>query len=233
MFRYWRSSIQDAVAEEAMTAETPKWNRRKDARPTEIIGAAMTLFAETGFANTKLEDVARRAGVVKGTLYRYFDTKEALFRAVVRHLLTNHLHDVEKAALAFEGSLAEFVPMLLKRAAQRLGDERLPGLARMVLAESRTFPDLAAVWHDELATRMLNLIAGVIAKAQKRGEVRTGDPRLYAFSVLGPMAMAILYREVFGSGPMAPDLDKLANQHAETILRGLAISTSSEKGPAP
>jgi AcrR family transcriptional regulator len=225
--------MRGAVAEEAMTAETPKWNRRKDARPTEIIGAAMTLFAETGFANTKLEDVARRAGVVKGTLYRYFDTKEALFRAVVRHLLTNHLEDVERAASAFEGSLAEFVPMLLTRAAQRLGDDRLPGLARMVLTESRTFPDLAVVWHDELASRMLNLIAGMIAKAQERGEVRPGDPRLYAFSVLGPMVMAILFREVFGSVPTAPDLDKLASQHAETILRGLGASTPRQKDRAP
>jgi hypothetical protein len=114
-----------------------------------------------------------------------------------------------------------------------MGDDRLPGLARMVLAESRTFPDLAAVWHDELASRMLNLIAGMIAKAQERGEVRPGDPRLYAFSVLGPMVMAILFREVFGAGPTAPDLDKLASQHTETILRGLGASTPGQKDRAP
>src|ERR1700735_5510408 len=101
-----------------MTVNTdkPKWNRRKEDRPTEIVDAAMDLFAEKGFANTNLNDVAKRAGVVKGTLYRYFDTKESVFRAVVQQALATHLQDLEKAAAAFDGSLAEFVPMLLKRA---------------------------------------------------------------------------------------------------------------------
>lgn len=216
-----------------MIQKTPKWYRRKDARPAEIIDAAIELFAQAGFANTKLSDVTRRAGVAKGTLYRYFDTKEALFRAVVQHLLTDHLQEIEKASKTFEGSMADFVPMLLKRAAQHLGDERLPGLARMVLAESRAFPDLAAVWHNELATRMLDLIASMVARAQSRGEVRPGDPRLYAFSIIGPMSLAILYHEVFGPTPTAPDLDKLASQHAETILRGLAISTPNQRDTAP
>ncbi|MBX5204684.1 TetR/AcrR family transcriptional regulator [Rhizobium sp. NZLR1] len=216
-----------------MTDAKPKWNRRKDARPSEIVDAAMALFAENGFANTKLDDVARRAGVAKGTLYRYFDTKEALFRAVVQHLLTNHLEVVEKAGKAFEGSLAEFVPMLLKRAAQSLGDDRLPGLARVMLAEGRAFPDLAAVWHDELAARMLDLIAGMVAKAQDRGEVRPGDPRLYAFSIIGPISVALLYHEAFGSRADAPDLEALASQHAETILRGMAASIPYQKEPTP
>jgi AcrR family transcriptional regulator len=215
-----------------MTVNTdkPKWNRRKEDRPTEIVDAAMDLFAEKGFANTNLNDVAKRAGVVKGTLYRYFDTKESVFRAVVQQALATHLQDLEKAAAAFDGSLAEFVPMLLKRAANRLGNARLPGIARMVLTESRVFPDLAAVWHDELVTRMLALITGLIVKAQDRGEVRPGDPKLYAFSILGPMAMGVLFHEVFGSSrSTAPDLDKLAAQHAETIMRGLSTSPSTQK----
>jgi AcrR family transcriptional regulator len=194
----------------------------------------MDVFAEKGFANTKLEEVARRAGVVKGTLYRYFETKEAVFRAVVQQALAAHLQDMEKAASAFDGSLAEFVPMLLRRAVSRMGDDRLPGIARMVLAESRAFPDLAAVWHDALVARMLALITGLIAKAQARGEVRPGDPELYAFSILGPMVMGVLFREVFGSSrPTAPDLDRLASQHAETIMRGLSASPSNPGDAAP
>jgi AcrR family transcriptional regulator len=217
-----------------LNSDKPKWNRRKEDRPAEIIDAAMDVFAKQGFANTKLEDVAKRAGVVKGTLYRYFDTKEAVFRAVVQQALAAHLQDIEKAASAFDGSLAEFVPMLLKRAANRMGDDRLPGIARMVLTESRAFPDLAAIWHDELAARMLALITDLIAKAQARGEVRAGDPQLYAFSILGPMVMGVLFHEVFGgSRATAPDLDKLAAQHAETIMRGLAVSPSNPKDAPP
>jgi hypothetical protein len=102
------------------------------------------------------------------------------------------------------------------------------------MSESRVFPDLAAVWHDELAARMLALITGLIAKAQARGEVRPGDPQLYAFSILGPMVMGVLFHEVFGSSrPTAPDLEKLAAQHAETIMRGLSVSPPNPKDPPP
>jgi AcrR family transcriptional regulator len=213
--------------------DKPKWNRRKDARPAEIISAAVDVFAEKGFAEATLDEVAKRAGVVKGTLYRYFDTKEALFRAVVQDALAAQLHDVETAASAMQGSLADIVPMLLRRAANHMGDARLPAIARMVLTESRAFPDLAAIWHDALAARLLAFIAGLIATAQKRGEVRPGDPQLYAFSIMGPMVMAVLFHEVFGSAqPTAPNLDKLASQHAETILRGLLVPSTKTKEAA-
>jgi AcrR family transcriptional regulator len=216
-----------------VTNDKRKWARRKEARPAEIVKAAMDAFAEKGFADTKLDDVARRAGVVKGTLYRYFETKEAVFRAVVQEAVVTQLNDVERAASAFQGSLVEFVPMLLHRAAHRIGNDRLPRIARMVLAESRSFPDLAAIWHDELASRMLALVSRLIANAQARGEVRPGDPGLYAFSIIGPMATAVLFHEVFGSArSTAPDLTKLANQHAETILRGMLMSPPGQRAAA-
>lgn len=214
-------------------ATKPKWNRRKKARPAEIVSAAIDVFAEKGFAAAKLDDVAKRAGIAKGSLYRYFDTKEDMFRAVVQQALAVRLQETEQAAAPFEGSLADFVKMLLTRAAGRLGDSRFPAIARMVLAESRAFPDLAAVWHDQLVARMLALIAGTISKAQARGEVRKGDPKLYAFSILGPISMAVLFHEVFGSShPAAPNLDKLAAQHTETVLHGLLVSPPTRK-PAP
>lgn len=206
-----------------------KWSRRKGARPNEIVAAAVEVFAEQGFANAKMADVARRAGVVKGTLYRYFDTKEALFRAVVRQALVAQLQEVEAASIAFDGSLADFVPLLLGRAAHRLGVEKLPAIARMVLTESRAFPDLARVWHDELVARLLALITGLVEQAQARGEVRSGDPKLYAFSILGPLVAGVMFHEIFGDERTAPDLEKLAAQHAATILRGMAETPSSEK----
>lgn len=212
-----------------MTDEKPKWNRRKDARPAEILDAAIDVFAEKGFAATRLDEVAQRAGVVKGTLYRYFATKEEMFKAVVHQTLAAHLETVEKSSAAFDGSLVEFVPMLLGQTAARLGDSRFPAIARVVFTESRTFPDLAAVWHDELVARMLALVTGLITKAQERGEVRPGDPKLYAFSILGPMVTGVLFHEVFGSDrPTAPDLKKLASQHAEFVLRGLLVAPRTE-----
>lgn len=212
-----------------MTDEKPKWNRRKDARPVEILNAAIDVFAEKGFAAARLDEVAQRAGVVKGTLYRYFETKEELFKAVVHQTLAAHLETVERSSAAFDGTLVEFVPLLLAQAAARLGDSRFPAIARVVFTESRTFPELAAVWHDELVVRMLALVTGMIAKAQERGEVRSGDPKLYAFSILGPMVTGVLFHEVFGSDrPSAPDLKKLAAQHTAVVLRGLLIASPKQ-----
>ena len=209
-----------------MTQPTLKWQRRKDDRPAEIISAAIDVFAEHGFAAAKLDDVAKRAGVAKGTLYRYFETKDEMFRAVVQQAITASLEATEKAAHAEQASIVDLIPMLLERATGRMGDKRFPAIARMVLAESRTFPDLAAIWHDQLVSRMLALLAGLIANAQAEGEVRSGDPKLYAFSILGPMVIGVLFHEVFGgSHASAPDLQKLAAQHAETVLRGLLSPT--------
>jgi AcrR family transcriptional regulator len=186
-----------------MTDTTAKRRRRKDARPAEIINAAMDVFVEHGFAGAKLTDVAKRAGVAKGTLYLYFETK---------------------SSAAFNGSIADLVPVLLKRAAGRMGDGRVPGIVRMVLAESRAFPDLARIWHDEVVARILGRLTELVSAAQDRGEVRAGDPGLFAISIVGPMVLGVLFQEVFGSDSLhAPNLDMLATQHAETVLNGLLL----------
>jgi AcrR family transcriptional regulator len=207
-----------------MTDTTAKRRRRRDARPAEIINAAMDVFVEHGFAGAKLTDVAKRAGVAKGTLYLYFETKEDLFRATAREALTANLEAVEQSSAAFNGSIADLVPVLLKRAAGRMGDGRVPGIVRMVLAESRAFPDLARIWHDEVVARILGRLTELVSAAQDRGEVRAGDPGLFAISIVGPMVLGVLFQEVFGSDSLhAPNLDMLATQHAETVLNGLLL----------
>jgi hypothetical protein len=92
----------------------------------------------------------------------------------------------------------------------------------MVLTESRNFPDLALIWHEEVISPILTGVATLIAQGQARGEIRDGDPRLHALSVIGPMVTGILYHEVFGEVHNGwPDLNALAHTHAETAVRGL------------
>ena len=106
---------------------------------------------------------------------------------------------------------------------------RVPAIARMVIGESRNFPDLARIWHDDVVTSVIGIITGIIARAQARDEVAPGDPRLHAFSLMGPMVMAMLFREVFGeAGGNLPDLQALAEQHARTALRGLLLPIAGE-----
>ena len=200
----------------------PKWRRRKTARPPEIIDAALEVFAEAGFAGAKLDDIARRAGVSKSALYLYFATKEDLFRAVVRTAIAPNFDPIKTAAESFDGPFAELAPMLLSAAALAIGRSRLPSVAKMVIGESRNFPDLARIWHDAIVSRIIGMLTAIIARAQTRGEVAPGDPRLHAFSLFGPLVMAALFGEVFGAIAIdPPDLQAVATQHARTALVGL------------
>ncbi|MGZ3174066.1 MAG: TetR/AcrR family transcriptional regulator [Croceibacterium sp.] len=207
-----------------MPAEPRRRQRRKDARPSEIVEAAIEIFGERGFGAARLEDVARRAGVSKGTVFVYFPTKADLFRAVAQTVLTLHLERLGSAAADLDGPLTELVPLLLAQAAAVIGEGRLPAMMRLLIAEARKFPDLARVWHDEVVSKVLGLVTAVIERAQVRGEVRPGNARLYAFSIVGPMLASALFREVFRDTALLPDLAELATQHAQTVLHGMLLT---------
>ncbi len=207
-----------------MPAEPRRRQRRKDARPSEIVEAAIEIFGERGFGAARLEDVARRAGVSKGTVFVYFPTKEDLFRAVAQTVLTLHLDRLGSAAADLDGPLTELVPQLLAQAAAVIGEGRLLAMMRLLIAESRKFPDLARVWHDEVVSKVLGLVTAVIERAQARGEVRPGNARLYAFSIVGPMLASALFREVFRDTAPLPDPAELAAQHAQTVLHGMLLT---------
>ena len=200
----------------------PRWQRRAGDRPREICNAALDVFSERGFASARLDEIARRAGVSKGTLYLYFKDKEDLFRAVVRDTVAPNIEILRTMVDGVDLPFADVVRMFLPRFAAIASQARVGAVAKMVIGESRNFPELAKVWHDEIVSGALGLIAGLIERAQSRGEVRPGNPRLHAFTLMGPMVMGLLWRETLQPAGGAPlDLDVLAKQHAETVLQGL------------
>jgi AcrR family transcriptional regulator len=201
-----------------VTEHAPKWTRRKEARPQEIMDAAIDAFVASGYAETRLTDVAARAGVVKGTIYRYFATKDDLFRAVARHLVADMLETIDTPPDAPARDLATLVPLILQGAATKLSDARVAGIVRMVLLEGRLFPDLAAVWHDEVIVRVAGALMKGLERPDADGNATEGDARLYLFSLMGPMLAGVLFRDTFPGSPFAPDLHALAAQHA-TLLR--------------
>lgn len=199
----------------------PKWRRRAEERPREICAAALSVFAEKGFAAARLEEIAGRAGVSKGTLYLYFNSKEAIFRAVVRESIAPNL-DVILAAAKVEAPFPILVAALYERLISIARNQPIGAVAKMVIGESRNFPELARVWHDEVVSRAIAALSLLIEGAQERGEVRPGSPRLYAFSLMGPMIMGLLWRETLEPAGGAPlDLEALALQHCRTILDGM------------
>jgi AcrR family transcriptional regulator len=200
----------------------PKFQRRSEDRPREICAAALDVFSEKGFAAARLDEIARRAGVSKGTLYLYFKDKEDLFRAVVRDAIAPNVVAITSTIATLDAPFPAVVRAFLAGFAER--EARLPigAVAKMVVGESRNFPELARVWHDEVASKAIGALAVFIEGAQKRGEVRGGDPRLYAFSLMGPMVLGALWRATLvPAGGQPLDIDALAKQHAETVLEGL------------
>ncbi|HEY2358075.1 MAG TPA: TetR/AcrR family transcriptional regulator [Phenylobacterium sp.] len=200
----------------------PKFRRRKADRPREIIEAAMAVFAERGFAAARLEEIARHAGVSKGALYLYFETKEEIFRAVVDLAIAPNIEAVRAMVVAHPGPLAD----LLRLVAERVGTlmETLPvgGVIKMVIAEAGNFPALARVWHDDLVAHILGALTDAIRAAQGRGEVRPGDPRVYALEIIAPMLVGLIWRETFVPVGAAPfDLPAVARQHVETMIEGM------------
>ncbi|HEX8841961.1 MAG TPA: TetR/AcrR family transcriptional regulator [Sphingomicrobium sp.] len=200
----------------------PKWQRRAEDRPREICTAALEVFAEKGFAAAKLDEIARRAGVSKGTLYLYFKHKEDLFRAVVRSAVAPNIEAITAVIAQADVAFADLVRMFFAGFAEREAQLPVGAVAKMVIGESRNFPELARVWHDEVASKAIGALASFIERAQQRGEVRPGNPRLYAFSLMGPMVLGALWRATLvpvGGEPL--DLAELAKQHSETVLQGL------------
>ena len=200
----------------------PKFQRRAEERPREICAAALAVFAEKGFAAAKLDEIARRAGVSKGTLYLYFEDKEQLFRAVVRDAVVPNVDRLRAELIQTGLPFAQLIRLFLANLVEVTKRVPVGAVAKMVISESRNFPELAKVWHDEVVTKALGAMTALIEMAQARGEVRAGDARLHTFTLMGPMLMGIIYRETLepiGGQPL--DLGDLAQQHVETVLAGL------------
>jgi len=206
-----------------MQAGSPKWRRRSEARPGEIVQAALEVFAERGFAAAKLDEIAAKAGISKGALYLYFETKEDIFRAVVREAVAPNLDVVEAVLDQTTTPFPDVLRMVFLRISLMIETTRLGAVAKLVIGESRNFPELARVWHDEVVSRALAALSEALDKAQGRGEIRPGNPRLQAFSIMGPILMGVLWQETFTPiGAPALNLRDLIAQHGEAVLAGLA-----------
>jgi AcrR family transcriptional regulator len=200
-----------------------RWRRRKEARPDEILAAALESFAARGFAATRLEDVAARAGISKGTLYLYFKSKEELFEAVVRARLLPNLERVEALAASFEGPSALLLERLLLTIAGVVGSQ-VGAIPKLVIAEAGNFPDLARFYLDEVVRRGLRLIGTILRRGIARGEFRAVDVDHTVFCVIAPMLIAALWKnslEAYDDASL--DAEALARAHLDLLLRGLEV----------
>ena len=203
----------------------PRWRRRKDARPEEIITAALEVFADRGFAATKLEEIARRAGVTKGTIYLYFENKEALFKALIRQTIVPVIAQGEALAQSFTGSARELVERLVREYWRLVGETSLAGIPKLMIAEAGNFPELARFYYEEVVTRGHRLMAGVIERGINAGEFRPVNVMLAAKLAMSPLMYGVVARKAFAACmPEGFDVAKYLDTHIDLYLHGISKS---------
>jgi TetR/AcrR family transcriptional regulator len=201
-----------------------KRERRKEARPGELLDAALDLFVEKGFAATRAEEVAARAGVSKGTLFLYFPSKEELFKAVVRENISGRFSEWNAEFATFEGSTPEMVRYCMQAWWDRIGATRASGITKLIISEARNFPDIAAFYQQEVIQPGTQLMRRILQRGVDRGEFRPLDIDYAVFSIVAPMIFLIMAKHSMGAcvpHDFVLEPDRYLAAQVETVLRGL------------
>ncbi|PRC92442.1 TetR/AcrR family transcriptional regulator [Solimicrobium silvestre] len=200
----------------------PRWARRKDARPQELLSAALEIFVERGYAATRLEEVARKAGVSKGTLYLYFENKEELFKAVVRDTIVPNIAQAEQLISEFQGSTKELFIELITHWCEQISAPNLAGICKLMFAEASNFPELAEFYYAEVINRNELMIIQLLERGMQSGEFRQLDLSVMPKIVTAPIVMLMLWSNTFSCcEPHAIVRDDYVRSYIEVILAGL------------
>jgi AcrR family transcriptional regulator len=201
---------------------TKAHQRRPEARPAEILAAALDLFAEKGFTATRMADVASRAGLSKAAIYLYFKDKMALLEALVKVTVGTNLTMARTMAEGHQGSVTELIQAIIGFMAGRIGDTRMPDLIKLIISESRAHPEIGRFYLDNVINQGLPFFEGLIRRGIERGEFRPLDPRFVVKSMIAPVLLAALWRTVFEPlGAEKLDIEAFARHHQDMLLRGL------------
>ncbi len=207
-----------------------KRERRKEARPGELLAAALDLFVEKGFAATRAEEVAKRAGVSKGTLFLYFSSKEELFKAVVRENISGRFTEWTAELDSYQGSSADLLQHCMTIWWERIGSTKASGITKLMMSEAGNFPELAAFFHQEVIQPGHDLVRRVLQRGVDRGEFRPLDMQYGVYLVLAPMIFLNMWKHSLAAcGDRQQDLvpqDYIAVQ-VQAILHGISAAPHS------
>jgi len=204
----------------------PARQRRKEARPQELLDAALSLFSEKGFAGTRSEEVAAAAGVSKGTLYLYYPSKEELLKAVIRDRVSAEIQSGVDEVRAFGGSNAQVLREVLPRWWLRIFDSPASAVFKLIVTEVRNFPDIAEYYREQVVEPGSNLIAGVVQRGIAAGEFRPVNIEFTVHSLILPMVMLCMHKHSLGACAPVPSLmapHDFVYAHMDLITRSLEV----------
>lgn len=195
----------------SIASAAPRWRRRPEDRPREILQAALEVFAEQGLAGARIDDIAARAGVGKGTLYHYFPGKDELFRELVRQTV----RELTVGVLPPEtrGTPAELLREFMRGYWARLRTPGFDALYRLVLGELNQFPELTRFYADEIAGTTVEFVANLVERGSAEGELRAVDPRAAGRMLVALLTQNALWAarpELFPHAASRPDAEMLA-----------------------
>ncbi|HEX4177512.1 MAG TPA: TetR/AcrR family transcriptional regulator [Rhizomicrobium sp.] len=205
-----------------------RWKRRKDDRSGEILEAALVCFSKKGFAATRMEDIARRAKIAKGTVYLYFDSKEAVFKALARGSMGARLEAIQTFIAQYQGGAADLLRLVITNLGEfaRTSDRVI--LPRLLLAEAGNFPELVKFWRQELLDRGLGILQTIIRRGIESGEFRDLPAEHLARLCVAPMITIVIWRTTFAQFDKEPyDYQGLVAAHLQILLHGLCAGSDT------
>jgi len=201
-----------------------RWRRRKDARPEEILDAALEVFSAKGFAAARLEDIANAAGISKGTLYLYFNSKQDIFQAAIQHTINPRLAQVEKLVSDDDGPASDLLARLIRAWWSNVTGSHISALPKLIISESGNFPELAEFFTRTVVRRTRQLFATVIQKGIDRGEFATGDATTLARLALAPMIQSVIWMHSLGPYDDPQDPGQYLDTHIRIFIKSISRS---------
>jgi AcrR family transcriptional regulator len=213
-----------------------KRERRKEARPGELLDAALDLFVEKGFAATRVDDVAARAGVSKGTLFLYFPSKEELFKAMVRQSIAGRFDEWNQELGQFEGATSDLLRHCYQAWWDRIGNTKASGITKLIFSESQNFPEITLFYREEVILPGQALIRRIIQRGIDRGEFRPVPLDCLVHVLFAPMVFLMMWKHSIGA--CVPDAsgftpEQYINAQVDTILLGLCVRPEASTPPLP
>jgi AcrR family transcriptional regulator len=202
----------------------PKRERRKEARPGELLDAALDLFVEKGFSATRADEVAALAGVSKGTLFLYFQSKEDLFKAVVRENIANKFPTWQEEFTTFEGSSADMLRYAMTSWWERIGKTRASGITKLVMSEAQNFPEIAEFYQEEVIKPGNAMIRRILERGVQSGEFRELDLEQAVHIIVAPMIFLMMWKHSMGACAASAkivDPEQFIHMQVDVLLHGM------------
>ncbi len=208
----------------------PKFKRRAEARPDEVLDAALELFMKKGFAATRVEDIGKRAGISKGLVYQYFASKQALMEGLVIRAISPVTADAMKMVSAYEGDPRALITMMMAMLGSRLNEPHILAIPKLIMREAVAFPEIARMYEERVLRTTMPVLEQLIKKGVVQGYFRQVDPELTIRSIMGPLLAHILLAEVFKIEPQdGLALDRLMENHLSILFDGLCLPPEDTK----